>query len=145
MNSIGILEKAKIEDAKKNSQSFLFIEVMLIEDKFKWLKCYIQDRQLLGCGYLISADCKRKYKIIIKYSYFFSQRFDRIWVAEPLIEFNPKTHMYGDSSLCLYHPNDLPVRTITPLATIIPWISEWLVKYEFWKQYKVWIGREAKH
>jgi hypothetical protein len=72
-------------------------------------------------------------------------RFDRIWIVEPYISYNPKTHMYFDDTLCLYYPKDLPASKITPLATMLPWLSEWLVKYEFWQKYKVWIGEEAPH
>jgi len=35
-------------------------------------------------------------------------------------------------------------RTIA-LFNMIPWISEWIVFYEQWKKYGVWLGREIKH
>lgn len=54
--------------------------------------------------------------------------------------------MYGDLSLCLYHPiiDKKPSETIA-LFTMIPWISEWCIHYEEWKKYKVWLGKEISH
>ena len=51
-----------------------------------------------------------------------------------------------DLSLCLYHPIiDKPTFRIIPLFQMIPWISEWIVFYEQWKKYGVWLGKEIKH
>ena len=145
MKAIGILDTMLREDAKKNSYSYLLIEKILIETKYDWLQCIISGNELLGRGYLISKSSGMKYKILISYSYNRSGRFDKIWVVEPNIQYHAETHMYIDDTLCLYYPEDFPVTKITPLATMLPWISEWLVKYEFWKKYKVWLGQEAPH
>jgi len=133
------------EKAQQNSSTYLLLEKILIEQQFDWLKCLISKNELLGKGHLHSTSSGKQYQILVQYSYFNPNRFERIWVIEPKIKFNIKTHMYVDNSLCLYFPKDLPDSTITPLATILPWVSEWLVKYEFWQRYKVWIGDEAPH
>jgi hypothetical protein len=145
MKDIGILETITLENARKCSYSYLLIEKILIEGKYDWLRCVIVGNELLGQGYLFSKSSGKKYKILIKYSYHHSSRYDRVWVMEPSIRYNSNTHMYYDNTLCLYYPKDLPVTRITPLVTMFPWISEWLVKYEFWEKYKVWIGEEAPH
>ena len=145
MKGIGILETITRENAIKNSYSYLLIEKILIESKYDWLQCLTVGNELMGQGYLPSKSSREKYKIAVKYSYHNPGRFDRIWVAEPNIKYNPETHMYCDDTLCLYYPGDLTITRITPLAVMLPWISEWLVKYEFWEKYKVWIGEEAPH
>jgi hypothetical protein len=145
MKGTGILETMRNKEIRKNSSSFLLIEQLMIEERFGWLKCRVMNDTLTGVGFLSVNGGQTKYKIFVEYSYKNVQRYDRIWVVEPYITFNPKTHMYANDTLCLYHPDDLPFGKITPLAVILPWVSEWLVKYEFWKKYKVWIGEEAPH
>ena len=145
MNGTGILETKKNFETKKNTYAFLLIEKLLVEERFGWLKCRIVDNVLVGIGFLSTTDKGKRYKIFVKYAYSHHQRYDRIWVVDPYIKFNEKTHMYLNDALCLYQPKDLPAGKITPLAVILPWVSEWLVKYEFWKKYKVWIGEEAPH
>lgn len=131
--------------AQENSYAYLLIEKLLVEQQFGRLKCFINKNELLGTGYIRSTASGRRYKILVQYSYFNVTRFERIWVTDPQITFNAKTHMYADNSLCLYFPKDLPISSITPLATMLPWVSEWLAKYEFWQRYKVWLGIEAPH
>ena len=143
MKGIGTLATNKLETAQNNAFSYLLIEKLLIEDRFSWLQCHIKDTTLIGEGILWIKG--KKYRVAILYSYFLPRRFDRIWIKDPHITFHPDTHMYSDSTLCLYHPDDLSIRVLTPLATMIPWIGEWLIKYEFWKKYAVWIGDEAPH
>lgn len=145
MKNIGILEIAKIERARKSSNSFLYIEKMLVEEKFDWLKCYIENNTLYAQGFLTPLGCKKRYKIQLAYSYFFPFRFDKIWVVEPEIPFHTDIHMYNNKCLCLYYPGDLPLNRLTPLSSMVPWISEWLIKYEVWQSYKVWIGEAVKH
>jgi len=145
MKDIGILETITLENARKNSGLYLLIEKILVESKYDWLQCVIVGNELLGQGYLSSKSSGKKYKVLIKYSYYHPWRFDRIWVVEPYVRYHPKTHMYCDHTLCLYYPRDLPVTRIIPLATMLPWIYEWLVKYEIWEKYKVWLGEEVPH
>lgn len=32
-----------------------------------------------------------------------------------------------------------------PLFRMIPWITEWIIFYEQWKKYGIWLGKEIKH
>lgn len=144
-NHTGILETKKNSGLRKNTYAFLLIEKLLVEERFGWLKCSIVNNTLVGIGFLFTKNERKRYKIFVKYSYDHPHRYDRIWVVDPYIKFNEKTHMYINDALCLYQPKDLPPGKITPLAVILPWVSEWLIKYEFWKKYKVWIGEEAPH
>jgi len=145
MKNIGILEKAKLDRARRSDNIFLYIEKMLLEKEFDWLKCYVENKTLYAHGYLTPKGCTRRYKVQLAYSYFFPVRFDKIWVVEPNIPYHKDIHMYMNRCLCLYYPGDLPCNRLTPLATLIPWISEWLVKYELWQRYNVWIGEAVKH
>jgi hypothetical protein len=145
MKSIGILETIALETARQNSYLYLLIEKILVEKRCDWLQCQIVENELYAKGYLNSKNDGKKYQILIKYSYFYPGRFDRIWIIEPHIKYHPKIHMYYNQTLCLYYPKDLPITRITPLARMLPWISEWVVKYEFWKKYKVWLGEEVSH
>ena len=57
-------------------------------------------------------------------------------------------HLFGDDSLCLFYPNDEPVRRWTEndkLPTIVAWACEWLHAYEYWRLTQQWPGREAPH
>ncbi|WP_181044106.1 hypothetical protein [Apibacter adventoris] len=47
--------------------------------------------------------------------------------------------MYKNKSLCLYYPNDYLEHV--PLYKSLAWTSEWLVKYEFFEKYRVWIRK----
>ena len=131
--------------AKENYLTALYLEKYLVEDNFKWFQCEVKNKALVGAGQLKPLGCRNEYKVEIYFSPFFRQRFDRIWIRNPQIEFNKNIHMYYDCSLCLYYPDDIPPNQVLHLKTIIPWISEWVVKYEFWQKYKVWIGKEVKH
>ncbi len=48
-------------------------------------------------------------------------------------------HVFGDGSLCLCYPQQWD-RTKQIARTIVPWISEWLAHYEFWRATGEWHG-----
>lgn len=125
---------------------FLSIQKCLVEKHFDWLSLYIdtENKTLLGQGDL---NCNgKKNKILLQYSPFNKYRYDRIYISDKSIMFNDDIHLYGDLSLCLYHPLiDQPLLQIIPLFKMIPWIGEWLIFYEQWKKYGVWFGNEIRH
>lgn len=146
MEFITILEENIRKRHQKDWFIFLSVQKSLVERHFDWLQLYINydAKSLIGRGQLNIGS--KTYIILLSYSPFHSYRYDRIYIKDRTIKYNKEIHLYGDLSLCLYHPIiDKPVFQIIPLFKIIPWISEWIVFYEQWKKYGVWLGKEIKH
>lgn len=144
MNLTTILENNINADCKKNYYLHLLVQKELIHKHFPWLKCVIKDKVLIGNGVLKIAGISNQ--VMVTYSPFLPGRFDRIHIQNRNIVYHNDIHVYGDLSLCLYHPRfDKPLFTTVPLIKMIPWISEWCVFYEEWKKYGVWLGKEIKH
>lgn len=146
MNPTTVLEENIRNDHQKNWHIFLTLQKKLVESNFEWLnlKLNSKSKSLYGSGKLNIND--RNYSIILMYSPFNSYRYDRIYVNDKSIKYHKDVHLYLDLSLCLYHPTiDQPLVQKIPLVKMIPWISEWVVFYEQWKKYGVWLGKEIKH
>ncbi|MGQ3015003.1 MAG: hypothetical protein ACT6QS_14935 [Flavobacteriales bacterium] len=146
MNLITISEENISKNHQKDWYIFLSIQKLLVEEHFDWVKFHIntQDKLLIGKGVLNSGN--KKYEIFILYSPFYNNRYDRIYINDKSIKYNKAIHLYSDLSLCLYHPTiDQPLFGKIPLFKMLPWISEWIVFYEQWKKYGVWLGKEIKH
>lgn len=125
---------------------FLSIQKYLVEKNFGWLRLYIDSdtKALIGKGKLRIN--RKEYEILLSYSPFHKYRYDRIFINDNCIEYREDNHLYIDNSLCLYHPLiDKPLFQIMPLYRMVPWISEWIVWYEHWKIYGVWLGEEIRH
>lgn len=146
MNLITTLEADLTARSRKNWYVFLIIQKAFVEQYFKWLKMEIKSeiKSLYGSGNLIVNG--KNYRIEMYYSPFYDIRFDRIYIIDKSIQYNRKIHLYSDMSLCLYHPViDKPIMQIVPLFKMIPWITEWIVFYNQWKKYGVWLNKEIKH
>ena len=146
MNLIAILEENIKSNHKKNWYSFLVIEKLLAEKYFEWIYLKIDEKSksLIGKGVLNIEG--KNYEVLISYSPNYNFRYDRIFINDKSIKFNNEIHLYKDKSLCLYHPIfDKPVLKFIPLYKMIPWITEWIIFYEQWKKYGVWLGDEIKH
>ncbi|MCW3162643.1 hypothetical protein [Chryseobacterium oryctis] len=148
MNAIETLEIFRLKSVLKMPYTFLCIEKVLAENYFKWLRLKIikhkENYYLIGKGKLQPVGCENSYEIQVKFSPFLEGiRFENIKIINPKIEFHPKIHMYHNTSLCLYYPKDHFGHV--PLFRSLQWTSEWLVKYEFFKRFGVWIGNEVKH
>lgn len=146
MNLITALEASRISEIKKNWCVFLNIEKALVEKHFEWLdlKIHHQNKAIFGKGTLNFKN--KRYDIELYYSPILSYRYDRIYIKDKSIKYNDDIHLYKDLSLCLYHPIiDKPMLRGIPLYKMIPWITEWIVLYEKYKQYGVWLGKEIKH
>jgi hypothetical protein len=144
MNIIETMADHLRKEYRKNYYLQLTLEKNLVEYYFDWLKLEIKNGILLGHG-TIDVRSKR-YDIKIAYSPFFGRRFDRISINNHNIKYDDRIHVYGDSTLCLYHPIfDRPAFQLIPLYKMVPWITEWCILYEDFKKYKVWLGPEVKH
>lgn len=146
MNLIITMEESIKKDHQKNWYTFLLVEKTITESNFEWIRLKIDERKksLVGTGSLALGN--NIYKVSLSYSPFYRYRYDRIYVNDKSIKFNHNIHLYSDLSLCLYHPIlDKPfLKTIT-LYRMIPWISEWIIFYQQWKKYGIWLGKEIKH
>ena len=73
-------------------------------------------------------------------------RKERVYIRyNSKIKFGAVPHLYPDNSLCLYYPLDIVLFQDFNFIDIIPWVSEWLVMYEVWIKYGVWLADEVKH
>jgi len=147
MNLITTLEVNKIIEYNKNPHLNLLVEKHIAEQHFDWLKFEVFGNYLHGKGTLLIGS--KKYSVEIFYSpshYKKTKRFDKIFIKDERIIYNDDIHVYGDLSLCLFHPIiDKPLFNIIPLYKIIPRISEWCVHFEEYIKYGVWLGKEIKH
>jgi len=79
------------------------------------------------------------YKIEIRYTL---GSTPRTWVTSPTLSANRYgeiPHLYADGSLCLHLPSEWNPRQLIA-ATVVPWISDWLVHYEIWLATENWEG-----
>lgn len=61
-------------------------------------------------------------------------------VIAPML--SPKApHLWGDGTLCLFYPKEIPWRPDMLIAkTILPWAALWLYYYELWLDTEKWLG-----
>ena len=48
-------------------------------------------------------------------------------------------HVYGSDTLCLCYPCEWDSTKLIA-RTLVPWASEWLLYYEFWRATGMWLG-----
>ena len=146
MKRTTILEEGIRIEHQKNWHIFLHVQKMLVETHFEWLNLKINSRtkSIVGKGVLNING--KNYTVVLLFSPFNAYRYDRIFIDDKSIKYHNAIHLYADLSLCLYHPNiDQAVFQKIPLFKMIPWISEWIVFYEQWRKYGIWLGKEIKH
>lgn len=145
-NPITTLEEQFSRQNQENWHIFLSFQMFLVEQKFDWLRLSVNSEHKLLYGKGVLNINGNKNTILLSYSPFYNYRYDRIFIDDKSIKYHNDIHMYSDLSLCLYHPIiDQPVFQKIPLVKMIPWISEWIIFYEQWKKYGVWLGKEIKH
>ena len=88
-----------------------------------------------------SALCQQ-YTVQVRYK---DGQQPKISVLDPPLERQPDgteiPHMYAQRRLCTFHPGYGDWTRAKFLAdTVIPWISEWLLFYEFWLATGEWYG-----
>lgn len=146
MNPTTTMEELIRKIHRENWELFLSVQKDLVEKNFEWIKLIIdtKNKLLIGQGDLIIDG--RKFPILLSYSPFNGNRYERIYISDGQVKYHRDIHLYGDLSLCLYHPliDQGPFRKIS-LVKMIPWISEWIIFYLQWKKYGVWLGKEIKH
>lgn len=122
------------------------IQKQFIDHNFPWLRTMVKDGKLLGKGKIKPNGCKKEYELLVEYDINRTGRKDRVFVInDSKIKFGQTPHLYLGNSLCLYYPKDLPLYLDLNFVDVIPWIPEWLVMYELWNKYGVWLADEVKH
>lgn len=144
LNSIDLNKKYIPPDITKDLIS-AYIQQKLIEDNFDWIKSFVKDGKLIGGGKINPKGCKNTYDIIFEYNPNKNGRKENIFVRDTRIKFGQVPHLYNNHSLCLYHPNDISLFIPFNFVDAIPWISKWLIIYELWLKYGVWLDKEFKH
>lgn len=138
------LNTRPIQDSKNYLAAY--IQQKLVESNFPWLQTVVKDGKLLGKGKIKPKGCKKKYEILMVYNINETYRKERVFILnDNQIQFGKVPHLYPGNSLCLYYPKDLPLHSDLNFVDVIPWISEWLVMYELWRKYGVWLADEIKH
>jgi len=144
LSNIDINKKYRLPDITKDLIS-AYIQQKLIEDNFNWIKSFVKDGKLIGGGKIKPKGCKNNYEIVFEYDPNKKGRKENIFVIDKVIKFGKVPHLYNNHSLCLYHPSDLSLYMQFNFVDTIPWISKWLVTYELWLKYGVWLDKEYKH
>ena len=124
----------------------LQIQQYYIQKNFSWLDTFISDEKLYCSGTLRPEGCKSKYQLIMIFDLKARGRKERVYIRNnSKIKFGEVPHLYPDDSLCLYYPLDIILFQDFNFIDIVPWVSEWLVMYEVWMKYGVWLADEVKH
>jgi len=144
LSNIDINKKYRLPDITKDLIS-AYIQQKLIEDNFNWIKSFVKDGKLIGGGKIKPKGCKNNYEIVFEYDPNKKGRKENIFVIDKVIKFGKVPHLYNNHSLCLYHPSDLSLYMQFNFVDTIPSISKWLVTYELWLKYGVWLDKEYKH
>jgi hypothetical protein len=110
---------------------------------FPDFQCRLKGNKLLCKAQICPPGSSQSYLVRIEYQAGYTPK---VFIEQPIIEYNPTIHLHDDNSLCLHHPSDLSWKPSTKIAEwIIPWIVEWLVFYEIWKLTGKWEGKEYIH
>ncbi|RDK89153.1 hypothetical protein [Marinirhabdus gelatinilytica] len=136
----------KLKVIRNEKITAAYIQQHYVEKHFPWISTVVKDGKLLGKGKIKPNGCKKEYEILVVYDINDILRKERIFVVnDSQIQFGKTPHLYPGNSLCLYYPKDLPQNLDLNFIDVIPWISEWLVMYELWKKYGIWLADEVKH
>lgn len=122
----------------------LVFQKMRIQKNFPCFKCTLQNDTLKCHGLITPDETRETYKISILKKYYDPPK---VFIKSPIIEEpNSKIHRYNDKSLCLYDWRDKPWKKHYLIdEKLIPWISEWIIFYELYKETGEWLGPEAPH
>jgi hypothetical protein len=123
----------------------LVVQGYKLKKYFPDSKYFIRNNELVWKGYLQPTDLSQKYLIKIVYN---REKYPDVYVLEPkpLTLANGKTkleHVYDTKKqhLCIYYRKAKEWDETKYIADIIiPWVSEWLLHYEYWVTTGLWHG-----
>jgi hypothetical protein len=112
-----------------------------LKDVFPKAECYVARSVLHWNGSITPTSLSDSYRIRVEYRL---GKAPKTRVVEPELcsrDGRMPEHLYGDGSLCLYHPDYGEWnRGMLLVGTILPWASEWLLYYEVWLATGEWRG-----
>ncbi|MDJ1506077.1 cyclic GMP-AMP synthase DncV-like nucleotidyltransferase [Xanthocytophaga agilis] len=133
----------KAEHINAIEQYSLIRQKIFLIASFPAFQCIIKGNKLICKAIIKPLNFYQSYQIRIEYQAGYTPK---VFIEDPLIEYNSEIHVHADNSLCLHHPSDLDWKLPTKISEwIVPWIVEWLVFYELWKLTGKWEGREYIH
>lgn len=128
---------------RKKYQEFI-AQKYQIESNFPQFTCSIHNDTLKCCGLITPDESREPYTVSVTRKRYYSPK---VFVKSPKInDPNSKIHRYNDGSLCLFDWREKPWKEHYRIdQKLIPWIAEWLVFYELYKETGEWLGPEAPH
>jgi len=123
----------------------LTVQAYKLKNYFPESKCYIRNNELVWKGYLQPSELGLKYLIKIVYR---RGKHPDVYVMnpKPLVLAEGKTeleHVYNTEKqhICIYYKRANEWDETKSIADIIiPWVSEWLLHYEYWVATGAWHG-----
>ncbi len=119
-------------------------EARLLNDHYPQGKATLKAGVLRWTGELQPSEVSRQYLVDLRYA---PPYYPRVFVRRPKLVFDADgklPHIYPDGSLCLHEPDQWSPGD--PIAeTVLPWTSEWLLHYEFWRATGEWCGTGGNH
>lgn len=95
-------------------------------------------------GELQPSEISNRYRVGLSYT---PPKHPRVIVLRPKLVVDAHgnlPHIYQNGSLCLYQPGQW-THGDRIARTILPWTSEWLLHYEFWRATGEWHGSGGDH
>jgi hypothetical protein len=118
-------------------------ESYLIKDHFPFIKVTTMPGGMICIGKFRPTELSIEYTYRIEYR---PRSSPNVYIQSPKIAYNEEIHMYHDGTLCLYYPGDYSWTDESHLYnTIIPWIHEWFVFYEWYLISGKWNHPAVKH
>lgn len=119
-------------------------EANRLQQRFPQGRSTMRDGTLRWVGELRPTEVSVAYRVELIYS---PPGSPRVYVREPTLcadDSGRLPHIYADGGLCLHEegqwsPGDQLAETI------VPWTSEWLLHYEFWRATGEWKGSGGNH
>lgn len=122
----------KFQKHNVNKFAVSMSELQLIKKYYDCVSCRVErGGNLIAKGEITPTDYSATYNFTIKYSPY---KTPKVFINNPIIEYNNDIHLYKDGSVCLYYPGDMIWNSTLHLHnTIIPWTAEWLIFYELYQ------------
>lgn len=117
-------------------------QALLVLKNFPGFKWWGSGCECVLRGALRPAESSEVYQVCIRYQ---PDKIPLVNVISPEID-DDAPHLYGDRSLCLFHPSVFDWHGGRTLAIhIVPWTATWCYFYEKWQELGVWFGPEVPH
>lgn len=122
----------------------LFQEINLLRSHYPHGTTKLKAGTLRWTGDLQPTEISNPYLVVVRYA---PPKPPHITVRRPGLVVDANGHLphtFSDGSLCLYKPGQW-THGDRIATTILPWTSEWLLHYEFWRATGEWYGSGGNH